>query len=106
MNECDKAKQQAEEQPELWLTYRKLRNQVTKVIRIAIQDYYSGLTKESEIDPKRMWKTIDKVLDKNKSSDIPSKLDFDGKRLTREPDVLEAFNHHFTSRGPKRAQNI
>ena len=47
MKERDKAKQQAEGQPEMWLTYRKLHNQVTKGIRIAIQDYYSGLIKEN-----------------------------------------------------------
>ena len=53
-----------------------------------------------------MWKTINKVLDKNTNSDIPSSLEFEGKRLTREPDILEAFNHHFTSIGPKLAQKI
>ena len=53
-----------------------------------------------------MWKTINKVLDKNTSSDFPSNHDFDGERLTREPDVLEAFNHHFISKGPKLAQKI
>ena len=30
----------------------------------------------------------------------------EGKRLTREPDILEAFNHHFTSIGPRLAQKI
>ena len=53
-----------------------------------------------------MWKTINKVLDKNTNSDITSSLEFEGKRLTREPDILEAFNHHFTSIGPKLAQKI
>ena len=106
MKERDKAKQIADGQQEIWPKYRQLRNQVTKGIRIAIQDYYSGLIKEHEKDPKRMWKTINKVLDKNTNSDIPSSLEFEGKRLTREPDILEAFNHHFTSIGPKLAQKI
>ena len=106
MKERDKVKQIAEGQPEMWPKYRQLRNQVTKGIRIAIQDYYSGLIKEHEKDPKRMWKTINKILDKNTNSDIPSSLEFEGKRVTREPDILEAFNHHFTSIGPKLAQKI
>ena len=62
--------------------------------------------KEHENDSKRMWKTINEVLDKNTTSDIPSSLEFERKRLTREPDILEAFNHHFTSIGPKLAQKI
>ena len=53
-----------------------------------------------------MRKTINKVLDKNTNSDIPSSLEFEGKRLTRKPDVLEVFNHHFTSIGPKLAHKI
>ena len=106
MKERDETKQIAEGQPEKWPKYRQLRNQVTKGIRIAIQDYYSGLIKEHEKDPKRMWKTMNKVLDKNTNSDIPSSLEFEGKRLTKEPDILEAFNHHFTSIGPILAQKI
>ena len=53
-----------------------------------------------------MWKTINKVLDKNTNSNILSSLEFERKRLTRESDVLEVFNHHFTSIGPKLAQKI
>ena len=106
MKERDETKQIAEGQPEKWPKYRQLRNQATKGIRIAIQDYYSGLIKEHEKDPKRMWKTINKILDENTNSDIPSSLELEGKRSTKEPDILEALNHHFTSIGPKLAQRI
>ena len=53
MKERDRAKQISQGQPEMWPTYRQLRNCVTKKIRIAIQDYYSGLIKESEKNPKK-----------------------------------------------------
>ena len=78
MKERDKAKQKAEGQREMWSNNRQLRNQVTKRIRIAIQDYHCGLIKEHKNDPKRMWKTINKVLDKNTTSDIPLSLEFEG----------------------------
>ena len=106
MKERDRVKQISEGHPEMWPTYKQLRNCVTKNIRIAIQDYYSGLIKESKKSRKKMWKTINKVLDRNINSGIPSSLEFEGKHLTREPDVLEAFNYHFTSIGPKLAQKI
>ena len=53
-----------------------------------------------------MWKIINNVLDENINSDIPSSRESEGKHLTREPHVLAAFNHHFTSIGPKLAQKI
>ena len=46
MKERDKAKQIAEDQSEMWPTYRQ-------EIRIAIQDYYSGI-KEIKKDPKNL----------------------------------------------------
>ena len=104
MKEGDKASQIAEGQLEMWPKYRQLRNQVIKGIHIAIQDYYSGLIKEHKKDPKRIGKTTNKVLNKNTNSDIPLSLKVEEKGLTREPNSLEAFNHHFTSIGPKLAQ--
>ncbi len=53
-----------------------------------------------------MWKTINKVLDKHTSSGIPSSLELDGKCLTKDLNILQAFNHHFTSVVPKLAEKI
>ncbi len=106
MNERDRFKKLAERQPEMWPKYRQMRNRVTKQIRTAIQNYYSWLIKDNEKDPKKMWKTINKLLEKNRNSDFPASLEFGGKRLTKEHDVHEAFNHHSTSIGPKLAANI
>ena len=106
MKEWDRVKQLAEGKPEMWSTFRKLRNRVTKETRSAIQSYYHGLIGRNENDPKKMWKTINRVLDKNTNSSSPSSLEVNGKRLTTGVAVLEAFNHHFTSVGPKRAKDI
>ena len=63
--ERDKLKVQAENSPEIWSAYKRKRNQVTKRIRISIRDYYKGLIEENIRDPKKMWRTKNKVLDKN-----------------------------------------
>ncbi len=65
-----------------------------------------GLIKRNENDAKKMWKTINKVLNKNTNSSLPPSLETNGKRLTTESAVLGAFNHHFTCVGPKLAKNI
>ncbi len=61
MKERDRVKRLTETRPEMWPSYRKLRYQVTNKIRLDIQSYYSGVIKEKEGDPKRMWKAINKV---------------------------------------------
>ena len=48
---------------------------------------------------RKMWQTINKVLDRSSNSAIPTRLIVEGKRLSREKDILPALNHHFVSVG-------
>ncbi len=106
MQKRDTLKQEAEKSPEKWPAYKKLRNQVTKEIRSAVTNYYQGLINENIGNPKKMWKTINKVLDKNQHTVKLSSVEVNGRCLTRERDVLEALNQHFVSVGPNLATNI
>ena len=99
-------KVQAENSPEIWSAYKRKRNQVTKRIRISIRDYYNGLIEENIRDPRTMWRTINKVLDKNVEIVSLSSLEVESKYLTRERDVVEAMNRHFALVGPKLAEKI
>ena len=60
-------KQEAVKSPEKWSAYKQLRNKVTREMRNAISDYYHGLIDENIGNSKKMWKTINKVLDKNEN---------------------------------------
>ena len=91
MLERDRLKVQAEKSPEMWSAYKRKRNQVTNEMRISIRDYYHGLIEENIGDPKKMWRTINKVLDKDVNTVSLSSLEIDGKYLTRERDVVEAM---------------
>ena len=53
-----------------------------------------------------MWKTINRVLDKDAKSTTLSSIEIDGKTLTKERDVLETLNCHFVSFGTKLARSI
>ena len=106
MFERDRLKVQAEKYPEVWSAYKRKCNQVTNEMRISTRDHYHGLIQEDTGDPKKMWRTINKVLDKNVNTVSLSSLERDGKYLTRERDVLEAMNHHFVTVGPKLAEKI
>ena len=76
------------------------------MIRISIRDCYNELIEENIRDPKKMWWTINKVLDKNVETVSLSSLEVQGKYLTRERDVVEAMNRHFALVGPKLAEKI
>ena len=106
MFERGRLKVQAGKSPEIWSAYKRKRNQVTNEMHISIGDYYHGLIDENIGDPKKMWRTINKVLDKNVNTLSLSSLEIDDKYLTRERDVLEAMKNHFVSVGPKLVEKI
>ena len=81
-------------------------NKVTKEIKVAIETHYRGLIEENKDNPKKMWKTINKVLNKSSQSITTSCLDVEGNRITKEADIAEALNHHFVTVGPKLAGKI
>ena len=106
MRERDMAKRAAEKSPEKWSVYKQLRNKVTKEIKVAVQSHYHGLINENKDNPKKMWHTINRVLEKSSKSTMPASLNIEGRKLTKEGDILEALNHHFVSVGPKLASKI
>ena len=53
-----------------------------------------------------MWKTIDRVLEKNVKSTTLSCIENNGQTLTKECDMLEALSHHFVSVGLNLAKRI
>ena len=62
MKERDLAKKIAQKSPEKWSVYKRRRNKVTKEIKVAIETPYRGLIEDNL---KKMWKTINRVLDKS-----------------------------------------
>ena len=75
-------------------------------IRKAIQDHYHGLIKETKGDPKKMWKTINRVLNRDSASKSIFSLNVNGKVVTGDGELAEALNQHFVSVGPKLAERI
>ena len=53
-----------------------------------------------------MWRTINKVLDRDSSKVPVTSLNCEGKLLTNDREIANAFNEHFVSVGPKLAEEI
>ena len=106
MKESDLAKKFTLKSPEEWSVFKQLRNKVTKEIKVAIETHYRGLIEENKDNPKKTWKTINRMLDKSPQSITTSCLDVEGNRITKEADIAEALNQHFVTVGPKLAGKI
>ena len=102
----DQAKKDAINSPDLWQAYKTLRYKVTKAIRDALQLYYLGIIDENRENPKRMWKAVNKVLNRDTNSVGVSSLDIEGRTLTKEKDIAEALNQRFVTVGPKLAEKL
>ena len=79
----DRQKKMATKNPELWTAYARQLNNVTKEIRKAVGDNYKVLVEKNKGDPKKMWKTINRVLEKNVKSTTLSCIENNGQTLTR-----------------------
>ena len=86
--------------------YKQLRNKVTKWIKAAIETHYRRVVDEHKDNPKKMWKTINKMLDKSPQLTTISCFDVEGNRITKEANIAEALYHHFVTVGPKLASKI
>ena len=63
-------------------------------MRNSTQDQYKAMVKNSKRDPKKMCKTINRVLNKDTQATVLSDINKDGKVLKKDSDMLDASNHH------------
>ena len=104
--EKDRAKRKAERDQSISAEYKRLRNRVTRELRRGVETYYQNLIDENSNNPKEMWKTINKVLNKNQHSTTPKFVMFEGQSIEQPNEIAEAFNNHFATIGPKLADKI
>ena len=106
MRERDRLKNRATMDSTLWPSYKVLRNKVTNELCKCVQQYYHKIVKENCNDPKEMWKTVNKVLNKDSASSAIPIVNFQDRVLDRPNEIAKAFNEHFVTVGPKLASSI
>ena len=79
---------------------------MTKAIRDALLSCYTGIIDDNRENPKRMWKAVNKVLNRDTSPVGISGLDTEGRKLTKEKDIAEALNQHFATVPQKSAEKL
>ena len=106
MEERDRAKKNSIKNPKLLNSYKSLRNKVTNSIRFSRRLHYQSLINENKNNPKNMWKTINKVLDKGLNSTTIMQVKDGNKTVSDSKQIANALNSHFVNVGPRLASRI
>ena len=92
--------------PQDWGELKRLCNKVNSDIKIAKESYYKQSFTEHKNDSRRTWQTINELT--SRKSNIPSikELIVNGVSINKTTDLANAFNEHFSTIGPKLADEI
>ena len=91
MNKCYNILKQAKEtrSKELWDEYKKLRNEVTRLLREAEANYWTKHNTESSKD---FWKLVARIIQKKKLNNIGPIADDQGNMILDDKNKAEAMN--------------
>ena len=83
-----------------WISYKRLRNTVTRQIELAKRGYYNDLLTEHANDASKLWSAIRKLIPK-KNKVAVQELTLDNKIYTDNSGIANCFNKFFTSLGAR-----
>ena len=92
--------------PDLWLEYKKSRNDVNNCIKIAKRKYYTENLEANVQDQRKTWKLLNELQNRQSVKGSISELKMGDATLKDPTSIAEAFNSHFTNVGPNLAQSI
>ena len=84
------------------------KNKLRSVVRKAETDYYKNVFNSKTQSMKEMWKELDNLLNTKKKSkgNSISKLSINNQEITRDKDIANALNSHFTKIGKNLADKV
>ena len=91
---------------ELASSYRRIRNQTTKLLRETKSNFYVTELNECGSDQTKKWRIIKELLGKQTGLDRPRTLRVDGKDITDPKSIADNFNKFFVNIGPDLARRI
>ena len=91
----------------LRVKYKKLRNELTSLIRNSEINHYSDELELHKSDLHKTWGIMKTIIGKDSNNSKSSlKFQVNGKCITDSLEIANSFNNFFVSVGPKLAQNI
>ena len=92
--------------PQDWGEFKQLRNKVNSDIRILKESYYKQSFTENKNDSRRTWQTINELTSRKSNTPSIKELIINGVSINKSTDLANAFNEHFSTVGPKLANQI
>ncbi|CAB4008241.1 Hypothetical predicted protein [Paramuricea clavata] len=86
--------------------YKKARNEVVKIVKNAKANYYMQAFSNCEANPKKMWKKVNELTNRNVKSTNINEISDDGNIVTEPGEIANIFNIFFTDIGPKLAKDL
>ena len=68
-------------------------------------NYYIGELNKHNNNPKEMWNTVNKLINKNSKTTNVTELKINDETISKPQDIAEAFNTFFCEVGPNLAKN-
>ena len=92
--------------PHDWVNFRRMRNKVNTDIKSAKELYYKNKFINTDNDPRKTWQLINELTSRKSDKSSIKELKLNGVSIINAPDLSNAFNNHFSSIGPKLANDI
>ena len=92
--------------PQDWGEFKRLHNKVNRDIRIVKESYYKQSFTENKNDSRRTWQTINELTSRKSKTPSIKELIANSVSINKSTDLANAFNEHFSTVGPKLANQI
>ena len=92
--------------PHDWANFKRMRNKVNTEIKAAKELFYNNKFIEANGDPCKTWQIINDLTSSKAVNSSIREINLNGISISKSSDLLNAFNDHFSSIGPKLAYDI
>ena len=89
-----------------WGEFKRFLNKVNSNIKIAKESYYKQSSTEHKNGSRRTWQTISELTSCKSNTPSIEELIVNGVSINETTDLANAFNEHFSTIGPKVANEI
>ena len=79
--------------------YKRTRNDLNRLIKNTKATYFTNTLNDCENNPKKMWKTINKLTNKKSKTTLISEIHHNSQNLTKRHEIANVLNSHFNEVG-------
>ena len=88
-------------------TYKRFKNKLTHLLRIAKRKFYENQLKCAETNTKNTWKILNEVINRKKESNkLPSDFFVNNRNVSNPREIANHFCEYFTNIGPNLSNSV